>query len=420
MEGTAEKPYEVEQLFPYFPKGGEGLPLPESHSLYQLLCVIATNNGSGVLEMTVGEQTASFFVRKGDLLGIEPFDTSFDERFAETLVKGEFVEPERLKEALAIAQAKDRALALVLYEKKAVALDVMGRELKAMKAEMFQELLALPAPVAYRFTARPRFKRKFDPVRLHLGTMVLEFVRGQLKKCYAKHIEPLLEEHRFKYAQMNEDGAMSVEVLSLSDKERHATRHILHGPNRLNEAYSLCLMTRHGTARLIMVLHHLGLLNWLEEAGEVEGEETVEDMLRREIRNLDGQDHFARLEVHWATHPTKLDRAIERHRMKYGPGSKLAGFSDEARDLCATILETLEESHRYLSNKRQRRQYRMEVQGERRIRIAADFLVKQADLNMFRSEWDAAFELIESALDLIDHPSISAKLAAWRQQSGRR
>ena len=420
MQGTADQPYDIGQLKAQFPLPGIGLPMESSHSVYRLVSVLAANSASGDLEMTIGEETAHFYMRKGELLAIEPYGRPFDEAFAELLETGEFVGPDKLKEAMAKAEVSNKALALVLYEIRAVALDVMGRELRAMKIEMFNEMIARPEPVEYVFRAKPKFKRKFDPVRIHLGTMLVEFVRHKLTRAYAKHIEPLLDEFRFKYVQVKEVDHMAMELLGLRDKEKHAVKYILHGPNRLNESYTLCLMTKHGTARLIMALHHFGLISWLDEPGEVEGEETVESMLARTQRTVKEQNHFDRLEIHWAVHPTKIDKALTRMQKQYGPDGKLANYSDETRTICADIMTLITEAHSHLVNKRQRKNYRTEVQGERRIRLAADFLVKQSDLHRFRSDWDEAFELLESAADLIELPSIMSKLKTWREERGRR
>ena len=101
-----------------------------------------------------------------------------------------------------------------------------------------------------------------------------------------KDLDPLLEPYKFKYAQVRQSEVLPIEVLSLNDKQKHALKNVLNGPNRLNETYSLCLLTRHGTARLVTLLHHFGLLNWLDQPGHVEGQVTVESILERELRTM--------------------------------------------------------------------------------------------------------------------------------------
>ena len=107
---------------------------------------------------------------------------------------------------------------------------------------------------------------------------------------------------------------------------------------------------------------------------------------------------------------------MKRFKHKYGPDRPLARSSEEAAELCAAIIQLAQESFDYLDNKRQRRAYRLELQGEGRVRRAAEFLVKQADLVRFRADWDAAFELIEAAIDMHEHPAYVSKSRQWRAE----
>jgi hypothetical protein len=342
--------------------------------------------------------------------------TTFDQHFGDYLLEEKAIEREPLDAAIAHGQAFDKTLPVALYEKRSIGMDVMGRVLRDLKQKIFFELLRHPEPVAFHFVARRKFGRKFDPMRVHLAGTLVEFVRAQLVRKYLADLEPLLKPYKFKYAQVRESDVIPIDVLNLDDKQRHAVKHVFHGPNRLNEAYSLCLLTRHGTARLITLLHHFGLINWLDEPGAVAGQETIEDRLKVIHRHLQAGDHFKRLEVHWGAHPRKIELALKRFSGKYAPEQALARHSDEAGQLCASIMALAQESHDFLMVKRQRRDYRLEKQGDMRVRRAAEFLVKQADLVRFRGDWDEAFDLLEAAIDMWEHPSFVSKHQQWRSE----
>jgi len=412
----------AESLMSQFPARGRGFPVGEGVTLYRVVAGLAANEMSGELEIEVDGKAGRLFLKSGTLLGVEPYGASFDEHFAKHLVTNRLAEEEPIRKAAADAQAHEKPLALTLYENRAVGLDVMGRELKKVKEELFFALLVPPKEGAarYRFHPRPRFGRKFDPVRLHLIGALGNVVRRVLAHKYAMDLDPLLEQFRFKYGVMKNNELIPIELLNPNEKEKHGVKYVFNGPNRLHESYGLCLLTRHGTARWVTMLHHFDLIEWKDEPVAVAGGETVEEVLDREWRSMEGQDHFSRLDIHWGAHPSKYDKALDRILKKYGPEGALAGNSEQAADLCSRIIVLAKESHVYLKDRKQRRAYRLELQGEQRVRRAAEFLVKQAELHRFRSDWDMAFELIEAAIDMHEHPAFVAKAQQWRHEKGGR
>jgi hypothetical protein len=414
LSGTINGPFSSDNLLTRFPLKGTGFSSENIDTIYQLISLLAANEATGVLELRDGETVFRIFLRKGVLLGIDPPDEPFDERFARQLLETESCDERKLEDAIAHAEAFEQSLPGVLYEKRVVPMDVMGRELRALKEKLVSDLLLSENLWNYRFAVVPRFKQKFDPMRIHMVSALVEFVKGFLANKYAAHLEPILEPYRFKFAQNCDNALVPVEVLYLNDKQKHAIMYVFNGPNRLNEVYSLCLLTRHGTARLVMLLHHFRLLTWSDKPAAFEGQESIEHRLERTLNDVLSHDHFDRLEVHWGAHPKKLEMAVLRFKKKYGPERPLAKHSDEARALCERILEKVYESSEFLSNKRQRREYRLEQQGDQRVRRAAEFLVKQADLVRFRAEWDAAFELLEAAIDMHEHPSYVSRHKQWR------
>ncbi|MBM4354800.1 MAG: hypothetical protein FJ109_13595 [Deltaproteobacteria bacterium] len=420
--GQATASLGPEALMSQFPERGKGLPVPEDATLYRVLAGLAANEMSGELELDLGGKPGAIYVKSGTLLGVEPYGASFDEYFAKHLVSSRLAEAEPIQKAAADAQAHQKPLALALYESRAIGLDIMGRELKKMKEDLLYAVLVPPKPetVRFRFHAKPKFTRKFDPVRLHLIGALANVVRRALSNKYAMDLDPLLEPYRFKYGLMRNNELIPVELLSPSEKEKHSVKYVFNGPNRLHESFGLCLMTRHGTARWITMLHHFVMVDWKDEAVVAAGTESVEDVLDREWRSMEGQDHFARLDVHWGAHPFKYDKALERITKKYGSEGALSKNSDQAKELCDKIIVLARESHAFLKDKKQRRAYRLELQGDQRVKRAAEFLVKQAELHRFRSDWDMAFELLEAAIDMVEHPVFLAKAQQWKQERGGR
>lgn len=407
----------VQELLTAFPGKGTGLPVPDPVSLYRLLSVLYANAASGLLEIGA-EAVARVYMRRGAILGIDPPGKAFDEYFGQALESGNMVEPDGLKEAIKVARDEGKSLALTVYEKRLLTLDVLSQELKSAKLKCLSELVESTPNAAWKFTPVQKFNRRFDPIRVDLRVGLVDLARQALSTQFARHIEPLMDPHRDHFPQFNDQAETPVEVLSLTDKEQHACQHVFTGANRMTDALSMCLLTRHGAARLLMLLDHFGTLNWLNEASETQSGESIESVLAKQVETMQAADHFERLEVHWAAHVSQFDGALERMRRRYGPQSSLSNRSPEAAALCAKVLVLAEESYVFLKDKKRRLDHRIEHYGEDRMRFAADFLSKQAELNFFRGNQSNAVMLVESALDLVNSSTYAVQLSKYKG-SGR-
>jgi len=404
----------MEEMLEPFPAKGTGFPLPAETSNYRLFSVIASNAASGILEFTSEAGNTQVFFRRGTMLAIEPFGKQFDEYFASVIDKAVLSEPERFEEVLQFAEENDKSLALSLYEKRVISLDMLSQELKAAKEKCLGEVLLAEGETQYSFQSMQKFSRRFDPIRVDLRSALIGICRDSLLSKFARHIEPRLEFNRDKFPRALRDAEIPLELLSLSEKEEHAVKHVFTGANRLMDTYSMCLLTRHGAARLVLLLTHYGLMEYLEEAAETQSGESIEEVLARTLDSMRTMDHFQRLDIHWAGHPSLVEKGLEKAKRRYGPQSSLSRRSDEAKETCAKLIATLEESYHYLTDKANRRNHRVEHYGEAKMKYAADFLASQAELNMFRGAQENAIQLIEAALELSPDPSYVTKLRKYR------
>jgi len=403
----------VNELLSPFPARNTGLPFASKVSFYRLLAVLYANSASGRLHVGT-DQVSHVFIRRGAMLAIDPAGSTFDDYFAKVLESANVSEPDKLQEAVDAARNEGKSLALSLYEKRAITLDVLSQQLKESKLKCLAETVEATVGAQWRFEPMQKFNRRFDPIRVDLRSALVDLARRALSTQFARHLEPLLDPHRDHFPQYFDQAETPVEVLALADKEVHATQHVFTGANRLTDALAMCLLTRHAAARLVMLLDHFGMLKWLTEASEMQSGESVEEALKKSLESMKVSDHFERLEIHWASHPSQLEVAVDKARRRYGPQSSLSSRSDEAKQTCAEILVVIEESYRFLKDRKQRHQHRLEHYGEDRMRFAADFLSKQAELNFFRSNASNAIMLIESALDLVNNPAYARQLQLYK------
>lgn len=414
MSGTLSVVNLVDDLLVPYPTKGTGLPLPGNVTFYRLLAVLAANGASGLLDIENEAGKGAIYLRRGALLGVDPPGSSFDDELARAIVQGNLVEAEKVQEAVTFSNESEKSLALGLYEKRALSLDMLSQVLRDTKTALLAGLITSESDCTWTFTPLQKFSRRFDPIRLDLRSALIEVGRSHLGRLFARHLEPLLDSMRDMFPRVLEESDFPIDLLGLSDKESHAIQHVLTGANRLADAYGMCLLTRHGAARLFLLLNHFGLMEWLNEPTQLQSGQSLEDSLNREYESMRSMNLFDRLEIHWASHPAQFDVALQKARKKYGPNSSLSRRSEEAADSCRKILAMREEAVQFLSDNANRRAHRVEHFGEDKMKYAADFLSKQAELNMFRNNQSNAVSLMETAIDLVRNPSYIERLRRYK------
>ena len=414
MAGEVELIDLADELLTPYPVKGTGLPLPAQVSCYRMLAVLAANAASGLLEIENEVGKGTLFLRRGALLGADPPGSTFDDYFSAAIVQANLVDGELLQQCVDHCNENDKSLPLAMYEKRALSLDMLSQQLRETKTKLLGEIITSNLAATWSFTPMRKFSRRFDPIRLDLRAALIDVCRAHLNRQFARHLEPLLDDHRDHFPRVMADGEFPIDLLGLADKEEHAIEHVLNGANRLADAYGMCLLTRHGASRLFILLNHFGLLEWLMEATQTQSGESLEETLRRLAESMRSMHYFDRLDIHWASHPALFDVSLKKARKKYGPTSSLARRSEEAAEGCRLILEMKEDAVSFLQDTKNRRAHRVEHYGEDKMRYAADFLYKQSELNMFRGNQSNAVSLLETAIDLVKNPLYVATLRRFK------
>ncbi|MBM4388359.1 MAG: hypothetical protein FJ088_11510, partial [Deltaproteobacteria bacterium] len=77
------------------------------------------------------------------------------------------------------------------------------------------------------------------------------------------------------------------------------------------------------------------------------------------------------------------------------------GLSPVCADLHDKIMALIEEAYAVIANTQRRKEYRAELLGHAKLKFGAEFLYKQAHLNIFRGEIEKGRKLLESAIDIM-------------------
>ena len=403
-------------LEPFF-SADQRFYLPERVTYYRLLATLARHELTGLVRLETSGGIYSIYVRSGNLMAVDPPGMQFDDHIGRVLVEEGWCNAGQVRANLRTSRAQGLSLAIVLYQKGILSLDILSRYLRAEKEELLRQVLNLPVDSEFAIFPSSGFTHRSDPVRIPLTSSLAMFMRQTLldqpTKALAKMVSPWQEMH----PRFRDNLAMGRNALSLARQEIEVVDTMLKGLHNLREIQELAPFRPRELHILLLMLNHFGFVDWVDEAMPREGEEDIEGLLQRRYRDLKGMDHFQRLSLHWAVHPQRVEQAYRSYLSRYGADSSLASGSDEAAAICKAILGLCKRSFDFLSVREKRVSLRQERMGTERIEYAVRFLANQARQSHSKGQLSNAIFLLESSLDLVPGPENEETLASWRARA---
>lgn len=391
------------------------LLMPDEVRLYTLLMALGLKETTCRVTIESGGKSGLLLLRRGMLVSIDPPGQDSDSVFAAQLRDGGLVAPELMEEAQALALADQESLGVKLYEKGALTLDVLTERLKDLREGLLLSLLENTPSGSFRIDAGIDTSKRRDPVRVNLVWSLAAYLRKRIYGCEEIVLQRLLEPYLDRFPRHRDNFTFPREALCLSSEDSRLVEKHLIGRAPLGSLLEHEDFARREAQALLVLLHHFGFLDWLEESLTSDGAASVEAYLERRLRNLKALGHFERLDVHWATPPSKLELGMRMVVNRFGPQSHLARHSSASARLCAQIVALCQESYAALLVPEARRKHRISRYGESKMQYAAKFLARQASQLFERGLKLPAIQMLESAIDLVPEAEWEAQLAHWKE-----
>lgn len=254
-----------------------------------------------------------------------------------------------------------------------------------------------PVPDA---TARAPFSASLSSIRFSV-------LREVLKKYGEPELNAALSARMGMSPKLNAHGMGLLRVLGLSESQLRMAQRLLSGSHPLDVVLNNGIGIR-STWAVIYLEQLLGGLTWVEPPPR-------ENVLVEELRVLTERvrvvDYFEVLGLHYTSPPRAVDRAFERLKREYGPGSPAASQSAKLAD---DIWQRVQQAYAALKTTAGRKQYRKERFPNVRLDYSAQIVSSQSQLAEMRGELDLAIDLMEAAIELNPTPDFMAHLARVR------
>lgn len=319
------------------------------------------------------------------------------------LVLTRLVREGKVTEAQARAAAAGPKAALhALFEQGLVSPRGIVDTLRAVKEALLAELLAVPG-AAWTFVPGD-IGGKADPVTIDAPVYLAGVVRERTRDSHATELEPLLKPFMGRYPARAETLNAAVLGTAFGEKETRALEDLANGTVSLREAISVSPLMRIATLRLFVIAGMAGLVEFRETGRSKVSPEEQLDELKREVARVQAADHFVRLGLHYTSHPKHFQAAWERLSARFGPTAAERALGPEAARLCDRLKAYFDEAYSVVRHTESRRSYRHSAIGAGTMKFGSEFLLKQANILLFREEFDAAMETVEAAIDIDPRP----------------
>ncbi len=189
--------------------------------------------------------------------------------------------------------------------------------------------------------------------------------------------------------------------LPFREEERTVVDDYLSGGWTIKDLLAMRAMHEKPLLRLLLVLQHLGIVQFAHEEGELAARNRVERKLFVALRNITRWPSFEALHCHWTAIQHEVEEGYQNTLAEWDPARFEALADDRIRDLNRQILQKAQELYTRLKTRAGRDELRAgTIDPSQRI-MAADLLYKQSEIEIYKGNLGVTRMLFERILELV-------------------
>lgn len=332
------------------------------------------------------------------LLDIEVAPMRPDLTLEALVTKSGLADPARLQEALAQQQRTGEPLEQLLTTSGALRF----RELDAILATRLRMLFA-----AFATSHPTRFKAEaFDRIEPLASGQTVSFATlafGRIHDLFDKQPPGELEEWARQtpgFPKARTDLRIPLQRFGIASRELAFLESEAKGSASLGALLSKSPVRRHTTLVLLATLDRMGYLEWVHHDVAELRAMRAKDQIERKLSELQQADLFAILDTHWSDYDAVIGEAATRvidgldltYLSEHGPAASQAS----ARRLTTALRAVAER----LSTRPMREAVRAKTIDDFARSGAIDLYEKQAEMALFKEDWELAEDQLHRILEL--------------------
>ncbi|MGB0589304.1 MAG: DUF4388 domain-containing protein [Myxococcota bacterium] len=256
-----------------------------------------------------------------------------------------------------------------------------------------------------------------------LETAEYEYVDGQgVRRSDAPNVDPVkllfrgrfehymnrskrenqVESHSYSgsFVRQRNRGRRWLNRFGLSLPQQGAWELIESGELKLSQLFSKLSVDQTTVCSTLFALRDFGCLEFKTKKQEEQTREAIEKRFQEKMDVLRTGNQFDILDVHWTSTEVEVqkgyDHSLQSFDLKY-----IDAPSELMRTLSREILPAVEEAYELLKSKRERVAYRESITTPDQVRTAAEHLVEQGDMELFKNDLRLAREKFRRAIELM-------------------
>lgn len=302
--------------------------------------------------------------------------------------------------------SSDRPLGALLVDRGKLTQEALNKELRAQIVDR----VMLPRTFTEgRIEVRPW---RDPPVRTKLlpvsgAYLIAELLHQELKTWTQQELTKGLMKHLERTLEIDLEKVDS--AYRLQKKEHRFYQRAAQSPAALSMIGTTGGAGQSEGLRLSVLACALGFGKLGEIAKKREIEEAriaTQDLLKEQLEQVKEATPFEVLGIHWSATQSEIKGAYEAERKKVMM-RKSQTSADESRDLVQALMRRLDEARYVLTDAKKRKAERDRAADAMERQHASEHLVQQAEIAIFREEYEEAKDLLDTADEL--HPSRRGK-----------
>lgn len=388
--------------------------LAEAKGSYLRILAHLISTGVNAVLRVLGEQEVWLWLYGGRVVFASRRPESQEDLLGRRLVTSRAIPRTALGPALEEVRS-GRPIGAVLVEGGKLTQEALNKELRA---QMVDRVMLPRSFKEGRIEVRPW---RDPPVRTKLlpvsgAYLIAEILRQELKTWTQQNLTKGLMRHLERTLEI--DVEKIDPAYRFGKKEQRFYQRAAKAPAALSMIGTTGGAGQSEGLRLSVLACALGFGRLGEVARKREIEEAriaTQDLLREQLEQVKAAKPFEVLGIHWSATQREIRGAYEAERKKLMM-RKSQTSADESRRLVQDLLQRLDEALRILTDAKRRKSERDDAADAMERQHAAEHLVQQAEIAIFREEHEEAKDLLDTADEL--HASRRSKQLRKRFEVG--
>ena len=321
------------------------------------------------------------------------------EYLSDALLKEGYVTGDQWTSALKAQKITRIPAGEYLVRRKWITRDQLNTALKRRAASITRNLIGANFG-GWTFHAMAEVREVYPWSGVDVLTLLLSAERSAKQRMTDEEITKETEPHLDKHVTLVAARIELLHKLPLADDESVLVKELLPGGWTTKELMLYGGLREKELLRFIWVLRSMGFLELRRDEGPLSKRNRAERVLYVGYRDITRRGDFEALHCHWTAIEEEVRAGYQKVLQEFGRERFAAVLDPRLEDLISRIRKRADEALAAIKDKSGRSEVRKKFVGEAQLIMAADLMTKQADMELYKSNFRIARVCYQRVLEM--------------------